>query len=331
MDTKHYIGIDIASKKFDASIFKNNAKNWPHKIFSNSITGFKALLKWLPDDIENLHICMEATGIYWEDLANFLYKQGIKVSVVNPYIIKNYAHAQMIRSKTDKLDCKTIARFVAKEQPSAWQPLPVAQQKLNRQLKHLSHLKDCVAKERIRLHSLRDEEAIQNTKAILVLLEEQLKQFESVMRKTIQEDEMLRNNLKLLQTIPAVGINSAMWLLATLGNGSRFKNGKAAATYMGLTPMEHQSGSSINGKARISKMGNSHVRHILYLPVMAFSFGRYQDCCYKPFVNNLLAKGKPKKVILVALMRKIVVIAQTLLQRQTAFDENIFTGALKAH
>lgn len=111
--------------------------------------------------------------------------------------------------------------------------------------------------------------------------------------------------------------------MAYLGDGSRFKNGKAAAAYAGLTPMHYQSGSSINGKPIISKIGQTDIRKILFMPAIVYSFGIYKDRAYKSFVDNLLAKGKPKKVIIVALMRKFLVIAQTILKNQTPFDVSL--------
>ncbi|MDP8080419.1 transposase, partial [Phocoenobacter skyensis] len=154
-------------------------------------------------------------------------------------------------------------------------------------------------------------------------LREEIKAFEKQIDETIKTDTMLKQNAKLLSSIPGLGKKSVAWLLAYLGDGSRFKNGKAAAAYAGLTPMHHQSGSSINGKPRISKIGQTDIRKILFMPAVAYSFGNYKDRIYKTFVDNLLAKGKDKKVIIVALMRKLVAIAQTVLKNQMPFDASL--------
>lgn len=115
-----------------------------------------------------------------------------------------------------------------------------------------------------------------------------------------------------------------MWLLAYLGDGSQFKNGKAAATYAGLTPMVYESGSSVCGKPRMSKIGHSDIRKALYMPALVYSFGKCKDRVYKHFVDGLLARGKAKKVIIVALMRKLVVIAQSILKSQKPFDAELY-------
>ncbi|MBQ9725815.1 MAG: IS110 family transposase, partial [Neisseriaceae bacterium] len=135
-------------------------------------------------------------------------------------------------------------------------------------------------------------------------------------------DETMKRNAELLQSIPAVGEKTAWLLLAYFGGGQRFKNGKEAASFVGLTPMRRQSGSSLNAVVGISKIGYSEVRAGLYAPAMNFACGRFKDREYAPFVKRLLSKGKPAKVVIVALMRKIVTIAFAVLKSQTTFDAN---------
>ncbi|QLB22976.1 hypothetical protein A6B44_07090 [Pasteurella skyensis] len=322
MNNTFYIGIDIACKKFDVAIYKENKKAL-HNTFDNDKKGFESLLKWINKDTQNLHVVMEATGIYWEELAYFLYDKKAKVSVINPKCIKAYGIGQNLRNKTDKIDAMLIARFAAKEQPQAWQPPPKAQRALLLRLRQLEHLKQAEQKERTRIKMMSDSESISSAERLANFLREEIKAFEKQIDETIKTDTMLKQNAKLLSSIPELGKKSVAWLLAYLGDGSRFKNGKAAAAYAGLTPMHHQSGSSINGKPRISKIGQTDIRKILFMPAVAYSFGNYKDRIYKTFVDNLLAKGKDKKVIIVALMRKLVAIAQTVLKNQMPFDASL--------
>lgn len=133
----------------------------------------------------------------------------------------------------------------------------------------------------------------------------------------------MRRNAGLLATIPGIGEKSAAWLLAYLHDGRRFKNGKAAATYAGLTPMQMQSGESVNGRVRISKIGHSEIRKALYLPAMVYSYGRYRDGVYREFVQRLEGNGKAKKAVIVALMRKLVTVAQAVLQHQRPFEVDL--------
>ena len=124
-----YIGIDIASKKFDAAELCDGA--YRCKVFENTPAGFTALYKWLKaDSIPDIHVCLEATGNYGTALATFLYEKNLKVSVVNPSRIKGFAVSELTRTKTDKADSRLIARFCKAAQPAPWRPAPAPVRKL---------------------------------------------------------------------------------------------------------------------------------------------------------------------------------------------------------
>jgi len=321
MDSKSYIGIDIACKKFDAALYREGAKPL-HKVFENTPKGFKSLLVWLKQH-PGMHFTMEATGIYWEELAYFLHEHNCTVSVVNPKCIKAYGVGQNLRSKTDKIDAGLIARYAAKEHPAPWQPPKAAERALLLKLRQLDHLKTAEQKERVRIGMMRDQDSINSARRMADFIREEINRMEKVIEETICTDEELSHNAKLLSDIPGIGAKSIPWLLAYLGNGTRFKNGKAAAAFAGLTPMLHQSGSSVCSKTHISKIGHSDLRKVLYMPAMVYSFGHCKNRVYRGFVGRLKANGKAKMEIIVALMRKLVVIAQSVLQNQTPFNANL--------
>lgn len=137
----------------------------------------------------------------------------------------------------------------------------------------------------------------------------------------IKADDELWQGYKLLKTIPGVSKNTILWLLATLENGQRFKTSKQASCYMGLTPRPWQSGSSVKGKSRISKIRPSDVRKILYMPAVSVSYGKHK--CYQAFIKRLEKNGKTKMEVIVAVMRKIVCIAQAVLKNQTAYNPDL--------
>lgn len=322
MENTVYIGIDIACKTFDVRIFCED-RAMPHAVFSNDAQGFDKLMRWCKKHRAKparIHAVMEATNTYWEELAAFLAEKVNIVSVVNPRCVKDYGRSLNLRGKTDKIDAALLARYAAKERPAAWQPPRASLRKLLLLLRQLEHLKRAEQKERTRQHMLRDASALASSARVRDFLQGEIKILEAAIKALIDEDEAMRQNAEHLASIPGIGEKSVPWLLAYLHDGKRFKNGKAAATYAGLTPMQEQSGTSVNTRPRISKIGHSEIRKALYMPALVYSYGRCKDGVYCGFVQSLEAKGKAKKAIVVALMRKLITIAQAVLQHQKPFD-----------
>ena len=116
-----HLGIDVAKAKLDCALRLPDGK-LRHKVVSNTPGGFAELLTWLQKQgAERVHVCMEATGTYWEAVAQCLAaREPLTVSVINPAQIKAFATSQMVRTKTDKVDAKLIAQFCAERQPAAW-------------------------------------------------------------------------------------------------------------------------------------------------------------------------------------------------------------------
>lgn len=321
MDNTQYIGIDISCKTFDVAIYTDKKKMRHHQ-FDNSVNGFESLMSWLNTDAQSLHVCMEATNVYWEALAYFFVSQGAVVSVVNPKRIKGYAKSLNLRSKTDVIDAKLIARYCAKEQPDTWTVPDVQQRGLLLKLRQLEHVKQLLQCEKVRLTMLKDVDAMKSSQRLIDVLETELKQFKVVINELIASDKAMTDNATLLKSIPAIGEETMYWLLAYLGN-NRFANAKQATAYAGLTPMQHESGSSISARPRISKIGHSELRKVLYMPAMTFAFGRHSGGVYQTFVQRLIDNGKPKMVVIVALMRKLLAIAHGVLKSQKPFDATL--------
>lgn len=272
---------------------------------------------------------MEATNIYHEALADFLYDKGCKVSVINPKCTPNFAKSANLRTKNDKVDAKLLAKFAHQNADDLrlYQPRPAKERELLHKTRQLDHLKAVVAKEAVRIQMLQDADCIALSQTLMAETKKLIKQLEQSIKSLIKNDEQLTHNAKLLTSIPAIGETSAWLLLAHLGNGQRFKNGKAAATFFGLTPMLKQSGSSVDTVVGISKIGHTDVRKALYAPAMSFTFGRWAGGVYDGFVQRLLKNGKAKKAIIVALMRKLVTIAQAVLRHQQPFNPKMLEQA----
>ena len=293
-----------------------------HKIFSNSDKGFDASYQWLTKNSGKSLITMEATNVYYEDLADFLHSKDLSVAVINPQITPNFAKCLNLRNKTDKADAKMLAEYarIQTDDIRLYQPKPENQRALLRQVRHLKHLNDTMIKLKLHLQTEKDEFCIETSQNIISHIEEQIELLENSIKSIIKNDEAMKRNAALLRTIPAVGEKTAWLLLSHLGDCSQFKNAKEVASFFGLTPVVRQSGSSLHTTVGISKAGHSEVRAGLYAPAMNFACGRFKDREYAPFVKRLFSKGKPPKVVIVALMRKIVTIAFAVLKSQTEFD-----------
>lgn len=314
----HFLGVDIAKHKFDVALILNG--KFKNKVFDNNQTGFAALIDWLTaHQVSHAHICMEATGVYWEALATYLADASHLVSVVNPAQIAAYAKSTLQRGKTDVQDARLIARFCEREQPQAWLPAPLNQRALLSLVRQLQHLNEAYQAEQNRLTTSTGD-VYTSIEQTIAFLSEQMKQLSVKIDQHIDQDPTLKNNKALLDSIPGIGNKTTPWLLAYLGTGERFGRGKQAAAFAGLTPRPWQSGSSIHGKSRISKTGHTDLRRILFMPALA-TYGRKK--AFLAFVERLKANGKTPKEIVVALMRKIITIAQAVLKSQTPFNPEL--------
>lgn len=257
-----HIGIDIAKLKFDAAILVD-ANKYKHKTFANTPSGFAEFLTWsqtiCPQDA---HFCMEATGIYYEALANYLFDKKCKVSVVNPAQIAAFARSALSRVKTDKADAKLISRFCQSMNPSLFTPLPVSKRELQALIRRLESLGDLAQQERNRLEvSLPIVAPSINT--LLVTLEAEIKAIKQAIKSHIDDNTDLREQNELLISIPGLGKITSALLLAEIPF-ERHDCAKSAVAFAGLNPKPHESGSSVRGKGRISKTGSSRLRAGLY-------------------------------------------------------------------
>lgn len=314
----YILGIDIAKHKFDVALLINN--KYKNKVFDNNQAGFAALSDWLAQhQVTRVHACMEATGSYWEALATYLAGAQHEVSVVNPAQISAYAKSVLQRGKTDVQDARLIARFCEREQPALWQPAPASQRELLQLVRQLQHLSEAYQAEQNRLKT--STGAVHASIAATAdFLAEQIKQLTAQINQHIDQDPTLKQNQALLDSVPGIGHKTAPWLLAYLGSGERFGRGKQAAAFAGLSPRPWQSGSSIQGKSRISKTGHTDLRRVLFMPALA-TYGRKK--AFAAFIVRLKDSGKTPKEIVVALMRKIITIAQAVLKSQTPFNPEL--------
>jgi len=316
--TEPALGIDIAKLKFNACLINHNGK-LRHKVFPNSETGFEQLRQWLSKQgVERVHACLEATGTYSEPLALFLHEAGQRVSVINPAAVKAFAQSRLSRTKTDRVDAELIARFCQAQAPPAWTPPAREVRELQALVRRLDALIEMRVAEENRLSSGITVEAVrQSVAAHLAYLVEQIKRTEELIRHQINAHPTLRQQSELLDSIPGIGEATAAALLAELTDIKQYGSARQVAAYAGLVPRERQSGSSLRGRARLSKIGNARLRKALYFPAVTALRCR---TFFRAWAEGLQARGKCKMTVICAVMRKLIHLAYGVLKSGQPFD-----------
>ncbi|WP_420575176.1 IS110 family transposase [Kordia sp.] len=300
--------------------------NYEYYQFNNSISGFKKLLKLLDDT----SICvLEATGYYHVRLAYFLLENGKGVCVVNPLKIKRYIQMHLSKIKTDKSDSKMILNYAKDCDPDLW----FGQSKTQQESLQLSRLLSVYTKQGTQLKNKIHGEQVLGipSKAVIGSLNRQLKH----LRKEIKvlEGKLLKNvkseyqkSLTLLKTIPGIGDKTALMLLVFTDGFNRFESSKELCSYAGITPVIRQSGSIVKGRSRISKIGNTKLRNLLFL--CSFNACKYNTAC-KALFDRIVTKGKSKKLALIAVCNKLLKQAFSIVKNQIPYDANFRSVLVK--
>lgn len=213
------VGIDISKVEFDAAFLLGERVK--HAVFSNTEAGFGQLLTWLakyrPDPTVTLHACMEATGNWGLELADFLHAQEVRVSIVNPARIKAYGDSELARNKTDKLDAALIARFCRAHLPPTWIPAAAHLRELRELVRRCDALKSTRVQELNRQKSgFASLTVARSIVAYLEWLDDQIETVMDEVRHLIATDLDLSRNFALVRSITGFGEVSAIILLAEL-------------------------------------------------------------------------------------------------------------------
>jgi transposase len=316
--TESVLGIDIAKLKFNVCLINPQGKR-RHKLFPNTSTGFAQLKEWLSKQgSEHIHACLEATGTYGEPLALFLHEAGQTVSVINPAAVKAFAQSRLSRTKTDKVDAELIARFCQAQAPPAWTPLPAEVRELQALVRRLDALIEMRVAEENRLSSGITVEVVRHSvEEHVAYLNGQIKHTEELIRRHINNHPGLKRQSELLDSIPGIAAPTAALLLSEITDIKQYRSARQVAAYAGLVPRARQSGSSLRGRARLSKIGNARLRKALYFPaITALRCSPF----FQAWAEGLQERGKCKMTVICAVMRKLVHLAYGVLKTGQPFD-----------
>lgn len=313
---KYYLGIDVAKAKLDCALRMPDGK-YRNKVVVNTPAGYTTLSVWLNKHGATLpHVCMEATGVYWEAVAEYLASQNMIVSVINPAQIKAFGASRMVRTKTDRVDAQLIAAFCVERCPDAWKAPSPAEQALRAMVLRLEALQNMRTQEINRLDVAR--EAVKpGITSHITWLDSEIETLIARIRNHMNNDPDLKDKQALLDSIPGLGERTIAVLLAFYADTQRFDNARKAVAFAGLDPRQHESGSSVKAKPRMSKVGHSFLRKALYMPAMVTL---YRTAWGKSFRARLAASGKPPMLIIGAMMRKLVQVAFGVLKSGKSFD-----------
>jgi transposase len=311
------LGIDIAKQRIEVTLLVEGKVK--HRSFKNAPDGFESLSLWLRKwGIERVHACLEATGNYGEDLAIYLHEAGHTVSVVNPARIKGFAQSELIRTKTDKVDAGIIARFCLLMKPGSWTPPSHEIRFLRALVRRADSLTGMLTQEKNRFGTAH-ESVIPLLKGHIDYLDKEIEKVRDQIADLIDRDPNLRQKKELLASIPGIGKATIPVILAELDKLERFKHVRELVAFIGLAPKETLSGSSIKGKPRLCKTGNARLRKALYMPALV---SLQCNPLMIAFYNRLKEKGKNGKVIVCAIMRKLVHIIFGILKSGKKYDPN---------
>lgn len=307
------IGLDISKDTIDATLHKTNGSIHYIK-FKNNDDGLKQFRLWIKGNrIRKAYIGMEATGIYYEKAADML-SSYYTVYVINPLKIKDYGKSRFNRTKTDKADSNLIADYIKRHQDTL---IPYQIPK-NKALQKLINLKNQLQQQqkqiKNRLHST-EEDFIRNIHQDLIdTIQDKMEQVKIAISEQIKKQTDY-NHYRNLQTIPSIGKDTASVLYAQLTE-KHFKTANQFVSYAGLSPAIIQSGTSVRGRGRLSRYGNRRLKSTLYMPALC----AYRFNAFPKLINNLKKAGKPKMVIIVAIMRKLAKLAYYIVKIGQPYD-----------
>lgn len=316
------IGIDVSKLYFNACFLADKTAAPQRGRFSSDSAGQARFIPWVQrvGQGRSVHVCLEETGCYGRALAAFLHQAGHHVSLVNAALIKRHAESLNLRNKNDTLDAWMIASYTLERVPARWQPLACAHQKLRDLARRRTQVLDMVIAEKNHLEAAADGQVREHIQHLMELLQKEHDGLWQQMLAVVKDDAAMAHNAQLLKSIPGIGEITAVMLLAELPALDSFESARQLCAYAGLSPRQHQSGSSVRGRTRLCKQGRGGLRTLLFMP--AVSLMSSKRGVLRVFADRLLKAGKAAKCVVGALMRKLMALVFAILRSGAPFDPN---------
>jgi transposase len=328
---KQALGIDVAQRELVVSLGRMHEdlsiEIYAYKVFPNTKNGFSTLVSWVQKRVDpnvKVRYVMEATGVYHESLAYYLAQEDCEVSIVLPNKISNYFKTLEVKTITDKTASETIARFGLERKLDLWKrPKPIF-----KKLRQLTRERDQIVQERTmaknQLHAEQAEaephpSSVNRIQKRITLLNKQEKEIQQEIAKMAKEDLEVSGSIEGIRSITGVGLLTTVTVLAETNGFELIRNKRQLTSYAGFDVKEKQSGTSVRGKARISKRGNRYLRKAMHLPALAAI--KHSDRFKATFVR-LVSKHGIKMKAAVAVQRKLLEMIYTIYKTKTLYNED---------
>lgn len=329
---KSCLGIDVDKKTFKVSLIveDDGKKILGSHTFSNSPKGYEELLVWVNKKSkgQTVSYVMEATGVYHEHLAHFIYTKGHLVHIILPLKAKRYLQSLGIRSKTDQIDANGLAMMGIEQSLEPWQPGSKKLLELRSLTRQIEALQDHRTALKNQLEGAKHAMVVH--KSVLKSLDQMISQtakqivkLEKQVEKLIADDPFLKEKYELVTSIKGVGIMTFAVIASETNGFALFKNQRQLVCYSGYDVLENQSGQRV-GKTRISKKGNTHIRRISHLA--SWSVVKHKTKPFHQLYERVYERTGIKMKAYVAVQRKLLVMIYTLWKKHEQFDPDFRTS-----
>ena len=316
--TTFYCGIDISAETFDICL-QTIDRNFIHHQLSNNANGFKQLLKICQG---NYHFVMETTGHFHLPLCFFLHEHNCNYSVVNALQIKRYIQMNLERSKTDKKDAKHICMYGIERNPEQYE-MPCNQyfecKQLNNAIEGVNREITSFTNKIYAIEKLKIDNTavIKSYKSIIKNLKAELKKLETALDKKLKAWQP--QLVKTVQSVKGIGKRATAILIVFTQGFKHTETYQQLISYAGLSPKEFTSGKSIKGRTRITKIGGKQLRHTLYMCALN---AKSTNAACKELFDRLVAKGKNKKLAIIAVCNKLLKQVFAVVKSGTLYQDN---------
>lgn len=331
---KQVIGIDVSQKDLAVSVGCLNedliSEIHGHKTFSNTSNGFTELMGWvkrLTVPEVPIRFVMEATGVYHESLAYYLVDHEQLVSIVMPNKMSNFQRTLQIKTITDKSASQVITRFGLEKSLDNWK----RPKKIYSDMRHLTREREQLIEQKTALkNQLHAEQAqaypgkktLERVEAHIKFVEQQEKEIMQEIKGHISEDKQIKEQVKLLESVPGIGTLTAAIILSETNGFDLIRNKKQLTSYAGLDVKEKESGTSVKSKPKISKKGNRHLRRAMHFPALT---AIRHDERFKAIFARLVQKHGIKMKAAVAVQRKLLELVYAVYKTNKPYDKAYLT------